>query len=313
MFALRGLLLSASILILLYAALSLGIAGAWRILVRIGRQRPARQTANLLFALRMMPLLLSALITCCFMVPSFLLLEPHSGNEALGSVPVVLACGCLLTFALGVFRAARAQARSSTVVANWVREAKAVSRNGEVPVFRVAQSIPAFTAAGIRRPKVLVSEAGAALLSESELRTALLHEFAHIRRRDNLKKLLLRFSACPGIAALEHAWLQAAEVAADDEAVSSLAEALDLASALIKLSRFSAMCSAPEFSTGLVHSPAASVDARVRRLIAWRAQRPPAGVRLRWYLPALATVVCLAMTYSTTLIGMHEVTEWLVR
>jgi Zn-dependent protease with chaperone function len=313
MFALRGLVLSASVLFLLYTMISVGVAIGWRILIRVRGQGPVRRTASLLFALRMLPFLLSAVVTCAFMVPSFLLLEPHSANEPLGWIPMILACGCLLTILVGFFRAAGAQARSASVVSGWMNAAKLDSQNSPVPVFRVARSIPAFTAAGIRRPKVLVSEASAALLNESELEAALRHELVHVRRRDNLKKLWLRFGAFPGMGALERAWLQAAEMAADGEAVSSLKEALDLASALIKLSRFSAVCAAPELSTGLVDSPAASVDARVKHLIAWRDQRPSTRPPYQWYLPALGTVVCLAISYSTALAGMHEVTEWLVR
>ncbi|HTR67065.1 MAG TPA: M56 family metallopeptidase [Terriglobales bacterium] len=313
MYAIRGLLLSASVFFLLYGLLSLGVASAWRVLARDRRQCTARQSASLLFALRMIPLLGAALVTCAFMVPSFLLLEPHSVEEPLGWPPRLLGIGCLLILGLGAFRVAGALARSTRVVARWMRGAETVLRSGPVPVFRVASAIPAFTVAGIRRPKVLLSEASAALLTDDEIETALRHEWVHARRRDNLKKLLLRFAAFPGMAALEHAWLQETEMAADDEAVSSLVEALDLASALIKLSRFSAMCQAPELTTGLVHSPAAKVDARVKRLIAWGQQpacdrRPP-----RWYLPAIGTLLCLAMTYTTMLSGMHEVTEWLVR
>ena len=63
------------------------------------------------------------------------------------------------------------------------------------------------------------------------------HEIAHVRRRDNLKKLLLRFVAFPRMAGLEAAWIEATEMAADDAAVLNASEALDLAAALLKLSR----------------------------------------------------------------------------
>jgi len=84
---------------------------------------------------------------------------------------------------------------------------------------------------------VLLSDAAAAVLSPQELATALQHEMAHAHRRDNLKKLLFRFCAFPGMSRLEAAWCEAEEMAADDAAVASVGDALDLASALIKLSR----------------------------------------------------------------------------
>src|SRR5947209_20522386 len=92
------------------------------------------------------------------------------------------------------------------------------------------------TAVGIIRPRVLLSDTAEALLLPDELRSALRHEAAHIRRRDNLKKLLFRLAAFPGMSQLEAAWLEATELASDEAAVSNLSEALDLAAALIKLS-----------------------------------------------------------------------------
>ena len=76
-----------------------------------------------------------------------------------------------------------------------------------------------------------------------------------MRRRDNLKKLLLRFVAFPGMAGLEAAWLEATEMAADDAAVSNAGEALDLAAALIKLSRLGPVEAPVDLTAALVHSP----------------------------------------------------------
>ena len=47
---------------------------------------------------------------------------------------------------------------------------------------------------------MLLSGAAELVLTTNELQTALNHEIAHVRRRDNLKKLLLRFVAFPGMA-----------------------------------------------------------------------------------------------------------------
>ena len=79
---------------------------------------------------------------------------------------------------------------------------------------------------GVRKPRVLVSESAVALLSPDELRMALKHELEHMKSRDNLKRLILVFCPFPGMSKLESAWAQAAELAADDAAVSSQAEAL---------------------------------------------------------------------------------------
>jgi Zn-dependent protease with chaperone function len=104
----------------------------------------------------------------------------------------------------------------------------------------------------MRAPRVLISESAVAVLGEDELRIALKHELAHIRSCDNLKKLVFRFAPFPGLSKLDSAWSQAAELAADDAAVSSVNDALDLAAALVKLSRLVPVEAAPACTVGFV-------------------------------------------------------------
>ncbi|MGC2610931.1 MAG: hypothetical protein WA320_12715, partial [Candidatus Sulfotelmatobacter sp.] len=181
---------------------------------------------------------------------------------------------------------------------------------------RVSAAAPPLTAAGILRPSVWLSQAAELVLSEREFESALRHEITHVRRRDNLRKLILRLVAFPGMAELERAWREATEMAADDAAVSSAMEALDLAAALIKLSRLAPLEPPAELTTALVHSPAGAVNARVERLIAWTEPRqdPAPGYSLLYPLcTATAAVVTLAITYSHLLVRVHAATEWLVR
>jgi hypothetical protein len=118
------------------------------------------------------------------------------------------------------------------------------------------------------------------------------------------------------MAALECAWRETTEMAADDAAVSSVSEALDLAAAVIKLSRLAWLQPPTELTTALVHSPAGSVNTRVERLIAWKELRrnPARGYSVGYALCAAAgAVATLAVTYSALLVRMHAATEWLVR
>jgi len=104
-------------------------------------------------------------------------------------------------------------------------------------------------------------------------------------------------------------------MAADDAAVSTSSEALDLASALIKLSRLAPGGPAPQLSLALVHTNASTLNARVERLIAWNsgAQEATAGLAPWYSLAAVATAAGLAFTYSQLLARLHTATEWLVR
>ena len=142
---------------------------------------------------------------------------------------------------------------------------------------------------------------------------ALKHELEHMKSRDNLKRLILVFCPFPGMAKLESAWSQAAELAADDAAVSNQRDALDLAAALVKLSRLVPVKAPPVCSTGFV---AGSISERVARLLDWDEASKSRRVRIRaWFVIPFAVAVSLLVTvaHRPVLTITHEVTEWVVR
>jgi Zn-dependent protease with chaperone function len=315
MFAARCLGVSLAVFVLLYVTLSLAIARIWPALARSISPLSPRRTAAILFVVRMLPVLVAAGFTLAVTVPSFLLLEPRTTDEEVGVAPLLLGLFCLALMALGIYRALIAQRKTSEALAQWLNGAHQIELPVPVPVFQTGDNAPSLTVAGVCTPKVLVSQSALSLLSERELRTALRHEISHVRSHDNLKKLLFRFTAFPGMAGLESAWSEAAEMAADDAAVSSLSDALDLASALIKLSRLAPIQPSAALASGLLQSSASSLRARVQRLFAWNSRSTtPNGNVSRYVLPSvLASVLCLIAGYSSVLAGMHAATEWLVR
>jgi Zn-dependent protease with chaperone function len=235
--------------------------------------------------------------------------------EPIGEIPLTLGACCLALFAAGAWNAIAAQVKTSRTVAGWLQGASAASGCDPVPLFRIRPSSPALTVSGWRQPRVLLSDAAAALLNQQELESALRHEIAHVRRGDNLKKLLFRMCAFPGMAALEAGWSEAAEMAADDAAVSNGGEALDLASALIKLSRF-APVHAATLTTGLVEESSSGLNARIARLVSWEERRASSSRSFfRWYLaPTLAAgILSMVVMYGGVLSRVHDLTEWLVR
>ncbi|MFZ0797438.1 MAG: M56 family metallopeptidase [Terriglobales bacterium] len=315
MFALRGIAVSLAFFVLVYCLLSAIVAIAWRSL-RLLHARE-KNLADLLFTLRVLPLTASVVVTFAFVVPSFQLLEPRSINEGMGAMPLALGICALLLIACGCFRVIAAQTKTSRVVARWLEGANPLDEDAaaQTVTFRSRRETPPLTLVGVRRPKVLVSESTVALLSDNELHIALKHELAHMQSRDNLKKLVFRFCPFPGMARLESAWSQAAELAADDAAVSNLDDAVDLAAALVKLSRLVPVETAPVCTVGFVTG---SISARVARLLAWNEAeaRKTQTMRIRpWYVipPVVVTLLCVFATYGPALALTHEVTEWLVR
>jgi beta-lactamase regulating signal transducer with metallopeptidase domain len=321
MFALRGIAVSFSIFVLFYSALSLVVCSVSRRVLLYGERYSARRCADLLFTLRVSPLVVATGVTLALAVPSFVLLEPRTVIEPMGAVPLALGLSGIAVVLAGMWKAASALLRASRTVARWSRQARVIairptdSRN-PISVLRISAAAPPLTAAGILWPSVWLSRAAEFVLTERELQSALRHEVVHVRRRDNLRKLIMRLVAFPGMAELESAWREATEMAADDAAVSSASEALDLAAAVIKLSRLAPLQAPAELTTALVHSPAESVNARVERLIAWTERRriPAPRYSFGYALFAAVTVlVTLAVTYSELLVRVHAATEWLVR
>jgi Zn-dependent protease with chaperone function len=313
MFALRGIAISLTFFVLLYCLLSALVATAWRLLRWL--QATEQSLAALLFALRVLPLAASVVITLAFVVPSFQLLEPRSIAEGTGAMPLTLSVCALLLIAYGCFRVITAQIKTARVVARWQEGAHSLNVDAGVQMvtLRSGREAPPLMLVGVRRPRVLVSEFTVALLSQDELHIALKHELAHMQSLDNLKKLVFRFCFFPGMANLESAWSQAAELAADDAAVSNMDDAVNLASALVKLSRLVPVEAAPVNTAGFVTG---SISARVARLLAWKEATKGQRTRVRpWYAipPVLVALSCVCLTYGPALALTHEVTEWLVR
>jgi beta-lactamase regulating signal transducer with metallopeptidase domain len=312
MFALRGIAVSLNCFVLLYALLSALIAAAWRPLKpsRVAQ----RSVAAILFALRTLPLAASVFITFALVVPSFEQLEPRSIHQGVGAIPIALDLCALVLIGWGCFRVVAAQARTTRLVTRWLEGARPLKTLIDSTVTLESRGeTPPLTLVGVRNPKVLISEAAVALLSHDELQIALKHELEHMKSRDNLKKLIFCFCPFPGMATLESAWSQAAELAADDAAVSNQRDAVDLAAALVKLSRLVTVAAVPVCAVSFV---AGSLSQRVGLLLAWDEASKARRVRIRtWFVIPFAIAASLLVTiaYGPVLALTHEVTEFLVR
>jgi hypothetical protein len=314
MFVARCMGVSLAVFVIAYALASTLVVASWRIAYRLVAPSTPRGSADLLFTLRVLPLAAGLFIALGFALPSFLLLEPRSTDEAVGAAPLVLAIVFIGSAVWSFWSTVQAQRRTSRAMGQWLRGSTRLEVGDGVPVFQSHRGSPTLTVAGVCAPKVIVSDEAASVLTAPELRIALRHEVAHVRRYDNLKKLIFRLAAVPGTAALESAWSEETELAADDAAVFDIDEALHLASALIKISRLPVTLANAEFATALLHSSTA-LSARIHRLFVWRHQNSSASPRVHW--TALLSFGVLAAglitTYNSLLGAMHQLTEWLVR
>lgn len=312
MFALLRITVSLDCFLLIYWLLSLLVEAGWHPLKPLHVAQ--RSVATILFELRILPLLASLIVTFTLVVPSLRLMKPLPMRERMGALPITLGVSALLTIACGVFRAIAAQIRTRRAVACWLDGARPlVGGANSVAAFQSPREGPPIIMVGVRHPKILISESTVGLLTPDELHMALKHEYEHMKSCDNLKRLILAFCPFPGMAKLERAWSQAAELAADDAAVSSQSDALDLAGALLKLSRLAPVKVVPPCSTAFA---AGLISERVAFLLDWDEASKSRRVHIRsWYvIPfAIAASLLIAVAHRPVLILTHEFTQWLVR
>ena len=308
MFAARGILVSLAFFGMVYCPLSLLVVTAWRGLLR-HPHNSVLGSANFLFGLRIVSFCVSSIVTIFFTFPSFWLMERASLDE--DAATFLLAACSLLILAAGLFRVIRAQAKTKHSVSQWLSQSASPTDHAPVPTLSASKGAPALILIGIRKPEVLVSDVATLLLNEDELQVAVRHELGHMRSRDNLKKILISATPFPGMSSLDHAWREAAELAADDAAVTNRENALDLAAALIKLSRASKRWAEPALASGLMNG-SSSVGLRVERLLQWRMARRG----LRWTWPCTLSLFlftgAIAVKYGAILVLIHRLTETLV-
>jgi len=307
-FVLRAILVSLAFFALLYSVLSVLLVVTWRGLRLCHLQKYIGVRG--LFTLRVIPFVISAAVSLFLTLPSFLLFERHSLDEDLGTFVL---CGCaVLILGTGLYRVLAAEARTRRVVSAFLESAVGLQDDEVTPEIISAQSITPLMLVGIREPRILISASACKVLTDGELQAAVRHEKAHFRSRDNLKKAILNCLSFPGMTSLKEAWKEASELAADDSAVSSRTEALDLASALIKLARHFPCPAMPDLATGLM-SGVASVSSRVERLLAWKESSALTSYRTR-YVAAVVLIAFfgLAVKLGPALVWVHSLTERLV-
>jgi hypothetical protein len=305
----RGALLWLGSFFLVYVTLSMVVAGAWQFL----RSKAARWDASSLYGLRALPLMAASAIVIFLVIPSFLRLEEYQGEETVGRLGLGLAFGGIVVVGFGAISALLALRKARRFLASCPETRTWRLDNSDASVVEIATANPMFLVAGIYRPKLLISEQAVRLLDPCEMQAAIRHELAHASSHDNFKKLAFRVSRFPFLSGLERSWMQAAELAADDAAVTDESSAIDLASALLKVASRTSAREMPELATSLGPHTEQELRTRIERLISWE-HRPASAPRRRlWTLFILTGLGALAVSYGPLLRQVHELSELLIR
>jgi Zn-dependent protease with chaperone function len=260
-------------------------------LLRSQAHASAGARANAQFLRGVAPTLLAVAAALGVVLPSFLTFErPHDG-EPVGLPLLVLATVGAVQAGLVIARAIVILWSSSSWIRAWsLRGHPLPNGSWGMPAMLVDAVFPVVAVAGILRPRLFIDRRVYEACSPGELAAIGAHERAHVRGRDNLRRLLLgAFEGTSSRAASE--WRHAAEIAADERAADSPQRAVELASAILKVARLAPASALEGTALSTIHD-GACLDARVRRLITPHT----AAVRHTAPFGVLAISVPLALT-----------------
>jgi Zn-dependent protease with chaperone function len=283
--------------------------------------------ADVLFAIRTLPLSLALVFTVGFALPAFLRHEPHAIGEPISMKLWLLASAGALLLAVMIGRGVRMLLATSQVENRWLANSRPhmidIAGN-KARLHCVDSDSPLLAVTGFFRARIFVAREVLRLLSPGELEAAVAHEMDHVRRFDNVKQFVLKITRPPRWlgGSQDSSWTQVSEVAADAGALDHGASALDLAAALVKIG---ALKRGPVLGDQIAAShlipdlPGSPLEARVMRLERILDNNPGsrrcAATRGPWraiLLVALPVLIYVAAV-SAVLPAVHEALEFLVR
>ena len=331
MYFLLGTCLALSAFLALNGFASALAGAAWRAAAPRVARRPAAVRARLLFALRVSPTAFAAALVFGLIAPAYLLHEPAETGERVGAKLLLLASASAAGVLLASWRVGRTWLATRRLSRDWVRHAERVEVEGaRVPAYRIPHRFPVVAVIGVLRPRLFIASQIFEALTPGELASALAHERGHMEARDNLKRALLQAGEdaillAPLGGSLRREWQRESELAADEfAAAAGPAAALDLASAIVKISGLIPAGARPTLPAGarLLGDGEDGTSRRVRNLLrlasSTQGARAPDGPRARRPLTTslclcLCAACALVVTHPGVLRATHEAIEHVVR
>jgi hypothetical protein len=268
-----------------------------------------------LFAALAFPSVLAVGVASIGVLLPFAIFEPMDTDERAPlslSILALAGTGMLCTFLSRLVRSWRATVALRRA---WMARARRLGDEAGLTVYGIDEPFPIVAVVGIRRPALFVSEKVLDSCSRDEVAAMMAHERAHVRTRDNLRRLVL--DACVDFVPtsrrreLSQAWRDATEKAADSAAAErGETSVTDLASALVSISRLAQSGTPVPTISSAFHS-GSGVESRVRRLVQ-RADSPESATgSIASSIIGASVAVILAMLAAAPLV--YEGTEALIK
>lgn len=282
----------------------------------------APSAARVLLVLRLTPGIISVFFAVALFLPAHWRLEPAGAEETAGYSLILLAGLGAVILGTTVWRTVAALNATDWIGRVWLKRSERLPETvSGVPVHRVVNTLPILSLVGVFRPRLFVSTPVLEALTPAELQASFAHEVAHLRARDNFKRILVACS--PDVLSLggigrrvEDQWRAALEFAADAAAVGQDRQrALDLVAALVKVARLMPAPKASLIGAESAFYDGALLRARIDRLMQSRSGRPSSFALLPMWPVSLAGVLLLAamLPSHAVWVVVHIATEGLVR
>lgn len=276
MYFFLGICLLFAFLLVLNFLVSLAASLVWRIIENSAQNWSARSRTQVIFSLRIIPLIVAIVLVSAFLVPAYLLFEPHSPDETVSLKLGILTTLSIIGIAAASFRVFGTWWRTHRLVKDWLKLSEPIFiENLKIPVYRIRHPFPIIAVVGTFRVKMFVAEQIFDSLDAHEIQAAIAHECGHLATKDNFKRTILRICrdllVFPMGKRLDKAWAENAESAADEFAAQNGGDstALNLAAALVKIARIVPPNTSPAMPLGafLIEDNTADITWRVRRLV----------------------------------------------
>jgi Zn-dependent protease with chaperone function len=275
MYYLLGISVALASFLIINLTVSVVASLAWRAMSGLFEGATLGTRARLIFGLRVLPIVVASIAVFAFIVPGYLLHERENSGEIVSNELALLGIVSLVSILIAICRVIRSGLATRRLMREWFRSSSKVEITGiDVPIYQIEHEFPVLAVVGIWKPRIFVAEKVLTSLGESEFRAAIAHEYGHLVGRDNLKTTVLAFCRdllfLPIARGLDKAWVQNAEALADEFAATTSGRvALDLASALVKITRIVPASPKPLLPAGayIVSHREVDVAERVRRLL----------------------------------------------
>lgn len=274
MYYFLGASLLFALLLVLNVLISLAASVLWRVFDKPTQNFSAKERTQIIFALRVFPLIFTVIFVFAFLIPAYLLFEPPSENETVTLKLAIPALISIIGIIIAFYRVFGTWWRTRQLIKSWLKCSKPISvENVSIPVYRLEHQFPVIAVVGVFQPKLFIAEQIFSTLNEEELSAAIEHEGGHLATHDNFKRILLRVCrdllVFPMGKKLERAWAENSESAADEYATQIHGKsALSLAAALIKIAKIVPPNTTPTIPLGVfLVEQNVDVTWRVHRLI----------------------------------------------